>query len=224
MRGGSGTPNLLRLPLPPRLQRSSGRQQEEKAVAHFILGSNLGPMPGHGEERIPGHKKDEADKDSEVRGEVHSPVEGRWPPGPGYGGRVVPFSLPSLPSALAALIRERERLPLNSPEESSRLSIHTDLHVLEPEQTKGKCVLPKMGSTAPLPEAWVKTSRQRGVQLRLETAAFSPILLWTVMGRVCGGGKGVPRQGGRSPENRVAPCLSPERIGAHSTFSSQGWA
>lgn len=33
-----------------------------------------------------------------------------------------------------------------------------------------------------------------------------------------------PRQGGRSPEDRVAPCLSPERTGAHSTSSSQGWA
>lgn len=76
-----------------------------------------------------------------MRGEDHSPVEGRLPPGPGDGGRVVPFSSPSLPSPLAALIRERERLPLNSPEESSRLSIHADLHVLEPEQTKGKCVL-----------------------------------------------------------------------------------
>lgn len=41
-----------------------------------------------------------------------------------------------------------------------------------------------MGSTDPLSEAWIKTSRQRGVQLHLETAAFSPIL-WTVTGCVC---------------------------------------
>lgn len=81
-----------------------------------------------------------------------------------------------------------------------------------------------MGSTGPLLEAWIKTSRQRGVQLHLEIAAFSPIL-WTVTGCVWGGRGGPrPRQGGRSPEDRVAPCLSPERTGGHSTSSSQGWA
>lgn len=114
-------------------------------------------------------------------GRGSQPSVGTSAPRPGDGGRAVPFSSPSLPSPLAALIGETELLPLNSPEESSRLSVHTDLHVLEPEQTKGKRVL-TTGSTDPLLVAWIKASRPRGVQLHLETAAFSPILLWAVMG------------------------------------------
>lgn len=65
-----------------------------------------------------------------------------------------------------------------------------------------------VGSTDPRLEAWIKTSRQRGVQLHLETAAFSPILLWTVMGCVCGGKLGGPRprQGGPLPITREDRC------------------
>lgn len=68
---GSRTANP-RLPFPPVPPSSFGRQQDEKAFAHFILGTNLGPMLGHREEQIPGLTQDEADKDSEMRGEDHS--------------------------------------------------------------------------------------------------------------------------------------------------------
>lgn len=73
-------------------------------------------------------------------------------------------------------------MPADSPEESSRLGIHPDLHVLEPGPIKGKCVL-TAGSTGPLLlELWIKTPGQRGAWIHFETGCGSPILPWTVEG------------------------------------------
>lgn len=70
-------------------------------------------------------------------------------PGPDGGGRVVPFVF-SATSTSSSDGAGGELSPLDSPEKSSSLSIHPDLHVLEPGQTKGKYVL-TVGSTGPSP-------------------------------------------------------------------------
>lgn len=70
-------------------------------------------------------------------------------PGLGGGGRVVPFIF-SATSTGSSDGAEGELSPLDSPEKGSSLSIHPNLHVLEPGQTKGKCELTE-GSTGPSP-------------------------------------------------------------------------
>lgn len=106
-------------------------------------------------------------------GEDHAPCKDVCPKARG-GWEGCSIQLSSSAISPGSSDRGEGLLPLNSPEESSRLSVHTDLHVLEPEQTKGKRVL-TVGSAHPLLEAWIKPSGQRGVQLHLKTAAYSPI-------------------------------------------------
>ena len=114
-------------------------------------------------------------------------------------------------SPRSVLMRQMGNYLQDSPEKSSRLSIHPDLHVLEPGQTRGKCVL-TVGRTGLSP---FRVLDQQDLQAKRNTGPLQHWLLQPNPSLNCHRvGNPRPGWGGRSPVDRAAPRLAPERTGA----------
>lgn len=153
------------------------------------------------QKQIPG-SKDELDKDRETRGvTVTAKRKDAQPHGSVMAGG--PDNWSFLFCRLHYQLRCGRRKP-DSPEKSSRLSIHPDLHVLEPGQAKGKRVL-TTGGAGPSPFGGLDQDLQ--TWLHLEKAQPFPELSQGWNPRAWVGWQEPCSQGNPSPPQRTGAFL-----------------